>query len=302
MTGASNDKVIIEAAINGATSKARNPNVPQTPEEIAADALACFDAGATIVHNHVDRFGVSGDDAASRYLEGWQPVFDARPDALLYPTVNGAGAVEDMYSHLEPLVAACPMRVGLCDPGSVNFGGLDPQTAVPRGAFVYANSLDAVAFQMELNRRLKLGPQLAIFEPGFLRAALAWHAAGALAPGAMFKLYFGGDSGYLGGTGRGVPFGLPPTRRALDAYLELLDGCAVPWSAAVIGGDLTADADFVGAVLEVGGHLHLGLEDHVSATRAPSNVELVREAVAIVESTGRTPATPKEAVDILRLP
>jgi uncharacterized protein (DUF849 family) len=302
VSGASNDRVIIEAAINGATSKARNANVPQTPEEIAADALACLDAGATIVHNHIDRFGVSGEEAAARYLEGWRPVFEARPDALLYPTVNGAGRVEEMYSHLEPLVAACAMRVGLCDPGSVNFGALDPDTGVPHGAFVYANSHDAVGYQMDLNRRLQLGPQLAIFEPGFLRAALAWHASGALAPGAMFKLYFGGASGYLGGTGRGVPFGLPPTRRALDAYLELLDGCPVPWSAAVIGGDLTADTDFVRSVLDAGGHLHVGLEDHVSPTRAPSNVELVREAVAIVESTGRAPATPKEAVDVLRLP
>lgn len=299
---AGNELVILEAAINGATSRARNPHVPQTPEEIAADALACFDAGASIVHNHIDRFGVAGEEAAARYLEGWRPVLDARADALLYPTVNGAGRVEDMYSHLEPLVRDCGMRVGLCDPGSVNFGALDADTGVPRGGFVYANSHDAVAYQMDLNRRLGLGPQLAIFEPGFLRAALAWWHAGAMAPGAMLKLYFGGASGYLGGTGRGVPFGLPPTRRALDAYLEILGDCPLPWSAAVIGGDLTADPTFVRTVLELGGHLHVGIEDHVSETRAPSNVELVREAVAIVESTGRGTATPKEAADLLGLP
>ena len=44
--------VLIEAAINGGTTKARNPNVPMTPDEIRADALRCFDAGATIVHAH----------------------------------------------------------------------------------------------------------------------------------------------------------------------------------------------------------------------------------------------------------
>jgi len=46
--------VIIECAINGATSKATNPHVPSEPSEIAADALACMEAGAAIIHNHID--------------------------------------------------------------------------------------------------------------------------------------------------------------------------------------------------------------------------------------------------------
>ena len=45
---------IIEAAINGGRTKAENPNVPVAPDEITADALACFEAGAAIVHNHID--------------------------------------------------------------------------------------------------------------------------------------------------------------------------------------------------------------------------------------------------------
>ena len=45
--------VIIEAAINGGSTKRRNPNVPREPEEIIADAYACLDAGAAIIHVHV---------------------------------------------------------------------------------------------------------------------------------------------------------------------------------------------------------------------------------------------------------
>ena len=60
--------VIIEAAINGATSKERNPNSPLAPEEIAADALACLAAGAAIIHNHIDDFSLTGEVAARRYL------------------------------------------------------------------------------------------------------------------------------------------------------------------------------------------------------------------------------------------
>ena len=45
-------KMMIEAAINELASKNHNPNVPYGPEEIAKDALACIEAGATIVHFH----------------------------------------------------------------------------------------------------------------------------------------------------------------------------------------------------------------------------------------------------------
>ena len=55
------DAVIIEVAINGATTKARNPHVPISEDEIVADAQACFDAGAAIVHHHI-----AGDRAHGR--------------------------------------------------------------------------------------------------------------------------------------------------------------------------------------------------------------------------------------------
>ena len=93
--------VIIEAAINGVTTKERNPNVPRTPEEVSADALACLEAGAAIIHNHIDLFGVSEEEAAERYLEGWRAVLVARPDALLYPTIHFGSSMN--YEHLIPL-------------------------------------------------------------------------------------------------------------------------------------------------------------------------------------------------------
>jgi uncharacterized protein (DUF849 family) len=294
--------VIVEAAINGVTRKDQNPHVPVTPEEIAACALACFDQGASIVHNHIDRVGIPGDEAAARYLEGWQPVLAARPDALLYPTVNAGPSVEVSYAHLAPLVDAGALRVGLCDPGSVNLGWRDAGGA-PAGGFVYANSHDDVGYQLDLNARLELGPQFAIFEPGFARALRVWHDAGRIPRGAMLKLYFGGDRGYFAGAGGsgGVPFGLPPSSAALDAYLEIVGPLPYPWSAAIIGGDLTGATAFVRDVLERGGHLHLGLED-LGADRRPSNEELVAEAVALISASGRRPATCAETATLLDLP
>lgn len=285
--------VIIECAINGVTAKSANPHVPVTPSEITADALACIEAGAAIIHNHIDVAGVSAEEAAERYLEGWRPVHAARPDALLYPTVHFDAGLSISYEHLVPLAAA-GLRVGLADPGSVNLGGVDAD-GVPAGDFVYRNSFDTIERAFEICREARLGPSLAIYEPGFLRATLAWWRAGRLPQGTMIKLYFATESGYLG-----APFGLPPTQRALDAYLELLDGCDIPWAVSVVGGDLCA-CPMAELAVERGGHLHLGLEFY-RGKRTPTNVELVGEAVDLCARLGRSVATPDEAAEILGLP
>jgi 3-keto-5-aminohexanoate cleavage enzyme len=284
--------VIIEAAINGATSRATNPNVPKTPEEIAADALACIAAGASVIHAHCDPVGGPDDEVAERYLEGFRPVWAERPDALLYPTINfGAGGLS--FGHL-PIMAKEGLRVGLLDPGSVNLGRLGDD-GLPAGAFVYANSFDRIGEVFAMHSDLGLGPSLAIYEPGFLRTTLAYWRAGRLPAGTMIKLYLSEDRG-LGGS----PFGLPVTERGLDAYLEIMGDCPVPWAVSAVGGDI-GRSDVARLALERGGHLHLGLEFH-GGERTPTNVELVQEAVERCASVGRPVATCAQAAELLGLP
>ena len=283
--------VIIECAVNGAASKAQNPHVPTEPGEIATDALACIEAGAAIIHNHIDRLGTSHEEAVERYLQAWRPVWERRPDALVYPTVHFGPAIS--YEHLIPLAAA-GLRIGLADPGSVNLGGTD-ERGIPVGAFVYVNSFDSIGRAFDICREEQLGPSLAIYEPGFLRTTLAWWRAGRLPTGSMVKLYFSTEQGYLG-----APFGLPPTLNALEAYLELLEGCDLPWAISVVGGDVVS-SDIGIAALERGGHLHLGLEFY-RGERIPTNVDLVSEAVELCRRAGRPLATPDQAAEILDLP
>ncbi|MDY2977139.1 MAG: 3-keto-5-aminohexanoate cleavage protein, partial [Oscillospiraceae bacterium] len=48
------NKTIITVATTGAwPTKANNPNVPMTPEEIAEDVYACWKAGAAVAHLHM---------------------------------------------------------------------------------------------------------------------------------------------------------------------------------------------------------------------------------------------------------
>jgi 3-keto-5-aminohexanoate cleavage enzyme len=292
--------VIIEAAVNGVTRPEQNPHVPRSPAEIEADALRCLTAGAAIVHNHNADMAVDPKRAAELYLEAWEPVLRDRPDALLYPTVGLGGSIEERYAHEEILAESGLLRIGLVDPGSVNLGGADDEGLPAPIDLVYVNSYRDIRHEVDLCERHHLGPSVSIFEPGFLRAALAYHRAGRLPQGALIKLYFGGETGYLGGPPAGVTFGLPPTELSLEAYLAMLEGADLPWSVAVLGGDVI-ESGLARLALERGGHVRVGLEDYAGPDQ-PSNEELVREVVRLAKKIGRPVATCAEAARLLGLP
>ena len=75
------DPVLIEAVVNGVASKASNPNVPRSHEEIRRDILGCCEAGASIVHSH-DADGSSGPGDAESYATTWGPVLEKLPGAI----------------------------------------------------------------------------------------------------------------------------------------------------------------------------------------------------------------------------
>jgi uncharacterized protein (DUF849 family) len=286
--------VIIEAAINGMTAPARNWHVPQTAEQIAAEALRCIDAGASIVHTHAE--------STAAYADSWRPVLEALPDALLYPTQVIAPSMPERLAHYEPLAAVAALRIGMVDPGCVNVTWADEDGLPAAGLGPYVNDVEGIRYAFALCDRLRLGPSISIYEPTWLNHTLAFHRAARLPSGAMVKLYFGGPNGYFA-RGRGVSFGLPPTARALAAYLEVLEiggGAGLPWSVSAVGGDLLR-TPIARLALEAGGHLKVGLEDH-AGDRTPSNEELVAEAAALAADVGRPVATPADAAVILGLP
>jgi 3-keto-5-aminohexanoate cleavage enzyme len=284
--------LIIEAAINGATMKAMQPHVPRSVPEIVADATACLAAGASIIHHHTDDALLVGRHATAPYREAWTAILAARPDAILYPTMGGGGShttIAERYAHVEELADEGLLRLALLDPGSVSLGPLDADGLPMAIDLVYQNSFADVRYMVDVCHARGLAAHVSIFEPGFLRIALAYHARRRLPP-AKIQLYFGGAA---------LPFGLPPTAASLDAYLAMLEGTDLPWMVGVIGGDVTES--LAPLAIARGGHVRVGLEDYVGPAE-PRNVELVAAIVALAKRQGRPVATPAEAAALLGLP
>jgi uncharacterized protein (DUF849 family) len=288
--------VIIEASLNGASSKKRNPAVPYSDEEIVSDAIACMDAGAALIHNHTDEpiLGGSGSLDFERYARPWRKLLSIRPDAILTPTmpVGQEGVpVEVRYAHVEKMATEGLVAQGLCDPGTFNMSLLDEEGLFAESTYIYRNDMRDSRYYVETCRRLNIGLSISIFEPGFLKYILAYYRAGKLPAGGMLKFYFASDA---------LPFGMPPTVASLEAYLGMLGDCNLPWLVSSFGDDCVG-CGIAEAAIKRGGHVQVGLEPY-AGDRCPSNVELVQEAVALAERCGRTIATPTQAAQLLQLP
>ena len=266
-----NAPVVIEAALNGVTTPEQNPAVPRLPAEIARDALSCFEAGAAVVHTHTHDPVRPPEAAAALYAESYGPILELRPDAILYPTMGVGEGFRARWGHHAPLAEAGLIRCGVLDTGSVNLGATLKDGLPMPIDFVYTNSPREIRNMMGECTRLGLGPSIAIFEPGFLRVALAAHARGALPAGSLIKFYFSAG-GFLAD---GEPiFSAPPIPEALELYLAMLGDAEIPWAVAVLGGSLL-DTPLADLALERGGNLRVGLEDHMDG---PSNAEQVEAA------------------------
>jgi uncharacterized protein (DUF849 family) len=289
-----NPPVIIELAVNGMTPKERNRHVPRTPAEIVEVALEGIELGASIVHNHNDEhlFTDDGVHAAAPYVEAWTEILRHHPEVILYPTMASGAPdipIERRWAHVEELVVRGLTGMSLVDPGSVNIGLTSDGTVTePWTAGPYANSYADTSYMFARAVALETSPSISIFEPGWLRTTLNWHRNGLMPPKAMVKLYFGGDQ---------LEFGLPPTEAGLEAYLQMLEPTGLPWSVAVLGGDVV-ESGLAELAIRRGGHVRVGLEDH-SGPNAPTNAELMSAVVALIKRLGRKPATPTEAKEIL---
>jgi 3-keto-5-aminohexanoate cleavage enzyme len=268
--------LIISAATTGSwPTKAQNPNVPTTPEEIAAAAIECGEAGAAIVHIHVrdEQERVTCDPEL--YGRVRELVEAAGSNVILNMSTGGGAGTSTDEDRMAPITLR--PEIASYDCGSVNFGER-----------VFINS---PSFLRELALRMNdagVKPEIECFEPGHIWNALRLIDEGLLQPPFWFQFVLG------------VRGGSPPEVKQLLHMVEMLPSGA-HWSVCGIG---RAQLPLGLAGMAMGGHVRTGLEDNLwyhKGELAQSNAQLVARVARIANEMGRPLATPDQVRALLQL-
>lgn len=271
------DKLIITAAITGSRiMRESSPYIPYTPEEITTSAIECWNAGAAVTHIHV-RDPSTG--LGTQELELFQQVVNPlreKTNVIINLTTSGIAArnlpIEDRLKSLElrPELASF-------DAGSINLGG---------GVFI--NPPDFLDLAAETMKRLKVKPEIEVFDTGMITTAIRMRNEGKLEDPLFFEFVLGTPSGALA------------TPKSLLHLCDLIPKNAV-WSVTGIGRSHLS-MSMMGLIM--GGHIRVGMEDHIyykSGILAKTNAQFVERIVRIAREYGREIASPDEARVILGL-
>jgi uncharacterized protein (DUF849 family) len=290
--------VIISCAITGAAHvPSFTPHLPITPEQIAAEAVAAAEDGATIVHLHAREpdtgLPTADPDVYARFL----PEIRERTDAVINLTTGGGLGM----SLDERLAAATRFEPELCslNMGSMNFGLYPMLDGIDRFRFewerdflagsrsaIFRNTFDDIERIVE-----RMGPRGTRFEfecydVGHLYTLAHFLERGVVEP----PLFVQSVLGILGGIGTSIE-DLIHMRRTADR----LFGDAYRWSVLAAGRDQTR-LTTVAAI--AGANIRVGLEDSIYIGRgelAHSNADQVAKSVRILSELSLEPATPDQA-------
>src|SRR5215471_5428760 len=106
-------KVWIEAALNGAWSRSRQPSIPDTVGAIISEGIACAAAGACIIHAHAyDGGGPQTFDwqVYARIIEGIRakvdvPIYPSFPTSMIGSGDAGIPDAETRFGHIDALAS-----------------------------------------------------------------------------------------------------------------------------------------------------------------------------------------------------
>lgn len=267
-------KVIITAALTGAeVTKDLQPALPVTPDEIAAEALLCYQAGASIVHVHArDAEGNPTQDYAV-YKEIIDKIAALCP-IIVQPSTGGA-TWHTPEQRLQP-VDLCPEMATL-SAGTCNFG--------PEVFMNTEENIEIFALKMKAKG---VKPEIEVFERGMITNALKLVKKGVLEMPLHFDFVLG------------VPGACPgEAEDLLHMVRSIPEGCT--WTVAGVG---RYETPLALMAIAMGGHVRVGFEDNIYYNKgelATSNAQLVARVARIAVEAGRGVATPDEARQILGL-
>ena len=268
------EKLIITAALTGAeVTRAQQPHLPITPDEIAEEAFKCYEAGASIVHIHARDAEGNPTQDAEVYRQIKEKIAE-KCNIIFQPSTGGA-VWHTPEQRLQPVDLSPEMATLSC--GTCNFG---PD--------VFMNSEEYIEKFAVKMQEMGVKPEIEVFERGMIENAKALVKKGLVKAPLHVDFVLG------------VPGACPGTPEDLMFMVnQLPEGWT--WTVAGIG-----RSELPRAVMAIilGGHVRVGFEDNVYYSKgrlAISNAELVERIVRIAKEMGREVATPDEARKILGL-
>ena len=270
------DGFIVNVCLTGMVpTKEDNPNVPMSPEEIAADCERCLGLGASIFHVHARDEAGAPEWRTERYSEILGAIRARCPDAILCVTTSGR-----RHPELERRAASLD-AVPRPDMASLTLGSVNFLTEASINEPV---TVKALATAMA-DRGIR--PELEVFDVGMARFARHLVERGVLRP----PLYANVLLGNVASAGTD-----PADVAAVVAALP----AGIIWCAGGIG-RAQVRANSLGLVH--GNGVRVGLEDNLrlSGGDLADNPTLVERTVALGRLLGREPLDPAEVRDILGL-
>jgi 3-keto-5-aminohexanoate cleavage enzyme len=266
------DKLIITAALTGAeVTRAQQPALPLTPQEIGIAAAECAQAGASMVHVHARL----ADGTPTQDPQVYREIIDEvqlRCDVIVQVSTGGAVGMTPT-ERLAP--AMLPPEMATLSMGSVNFGE-DVFLNAPKDIAAFSQAMVAHGVRQELE----------IFDSGMLTTALRWLAKGRLPSPPHFNFVLG------------TPGGMAATAESL-MFLRAQLPTGATWTVSAIG---AAQLPMNTLAVVLGGHVRVGFEDNVYYRRhelAQSNAQQVARIARIAQELERSVANPKEARALL---
>lgn len=273
---------IVTAAIVGAeTTRAQNPHLPITADELAAEAERCAKAGASVIHLHVRDDEGRASQEARRFREAIRKI-RARTDVIIQTSTGGAVgmSVAERAGPLECTGADAPEMATL-NVGTINFG-----------EDVFMNKAADTA---EMARRIRAHgamPEVEIYDAGHLDIAADLVKQG-LVSAPLHLQFVLGVKGALAASERNLEF--------LVEQMETLLPAGCTWGVAGVG---RHQLPMVELAAMWGGNARVGLEDNIYVDKgvlAEGSAPLVARAVELCERHGRKVATVDEARALLGL-
>jgi 3-keto-5-aminohexanoate cleavage enzyme len=284
------DKAIVTCALTGVLTDPRHYPAPVTPEEMAREAQAAFNEGASVIHVHFRRL-----EPGQGHLPSWEPevaravvaaIRDACPGIIVNQTTGVVGA--DISGPVACLRAVRP-EIAALNAGSLNYLKTRGDGGWAWPPMLFDNPVEKIAAFLEAMRDSGSMPEFECFDTGIVRTAAAIARASGYARAPKYNFVMGVESG------------MPTDPELLPILLRLIVPAA-RWSVTAIGRAEIWSLHRRAA--ELGGDLRTGLEDTIylpDGARARSNGELIAALATAARAAGRAIASPGEARAILEL-